>query len=67
MATALGRPLIAQKLVEIARIEQAGAVAHGGTADGNDRVRARRLRSRARSDAEGHRRRRASGACRGRS
>lgn len=30
MAPALGRPLIAQKLVEIAGIEQAGAVAHCG-------------------------------------
>ena len=29
MATALGRPLIARKLVEIAGIEQATAVAHG--------------------------------------
>jgi argininosuccinate synthase len=39
MATALGRPLIAQKLVEIAGIEQATAVAHGCTAKGNDQVR----------------------------
>src|SRR5216117_2934496 len=31
MATALGRPLIAQKLVEIAAIEQATAIAHGST------------------------------------
>jgi argininosuccinate synthase len=30
MTAALGRPLIAQKLVEIAEIEQADAVAHGG-------------------------------------
>ena len=30
MTAALGRPLIAQKLVEIAEIEQAQAVAHGG-------------------------------------
>jgi argininosuccinate synthase len=37
MATSLGRPLIASKLVEVARIEQASLVAHGGT--GNDRVR----------------------------
>ena len=39
MATALGRPLIAQKLVEIADIEQATAVAHGCTGKGNDQVR----------------------------
>ena len=39
MATALGRPLIAQKLVEIAEIENATAVAHGCTGKGNDQVR----------------------------
>jgi argininosuccinate synthase len=39
MATSLGRPLIAQKLVEIAEIEQASAVAHGCTGKGNDQVR----------------------------
>src|SRR5213592_3896521 len=39
MATALGRPLIAQKLVEIAAIEQATAIAHGSTGKGNDQVR----------------------------
>jgi argininosuccinate synthase len=39
MATSLGRPLIAQKLVEIAEIEQATAIAHGSTAKGSDRVR----------------------------
>jgi len=37
MATSLGRPLIAQKLVEVAAIEQASTVAHGGT--GNDQIR----------------------------
>ena len=37
MATSLGRPLIAKKLVDIAAIEQASAVAHGGT--GNDQIR----------------------------
>src|SRR4051812_11931072 len=31
MAAALGRPLIARKLVEVAGIEGAGVVAHGGT------------------------------------
>jgi argininosuccinate synthase len=39
LATALGRPLIAKKLVEIARIESAGAIAHGCTGKGNDQVR----------------------------
>jgi argininosuccinate synthase len=39
MATSLGRPLIAQKLVEIADIEQASAIAHGSTGKGNDQVR----------------------------
>jgi argininosuccinate synthase len=39
MATALGRPLIARRLVEIAGIEQATAVAHGSTGKGNDQVR----------------------------
>src|SRR6202047_5438274 len=39
MAEALGRPLIAQKLVEIAALEQATAVAHGCTAMGHEPVR----------------------------
>jgi argininosuccinate synthase len=39
LATALGRPLIAKKLVEIAHIEQARAIAHGCTGKGNDQVR----------------------------
>jgi argininosuccinate synthase len=39
LATALGRPLIAKKLVEIAHIEDAGAIAHGCTGKGNDQVR----------------------------
>lgn len=39
MATALGRPLIAKKLVEIAIKEKAVAVAHGCTGKGNDQVR----------------------------
>ncbi|MFO7773454.1 MAG: argininosuccinate synthase [Dehalococcoidia bacterium] len=39
LATALGRPLIAQLLVEIARREGATAVAHGCTGKGNDQVR----------------------------
>jgi argininosuccinate synthase len=39
LATALGRPLIAKKLVEIAGIEGASAIAHGCTGKGNDQVR----------------------------
>jgi argininosuccinate synthase len=39
LATALSRPLIASKLVEIAGIEQATAVAHGCTGKGNDQAR----------------------------
>ena len=39
LATALGRPLIAKYLVEIAHKEKAGAIAHGCTGKGNDQVR----------------------------
>jgi len=39
LATALGRPLIAKYLVEIAHKEKAGTVAHGCTGKGNDQVR----------------------------
>jgi len=39
LATALSRPLIAKKLVEIANLESADAVAHGCTGKGNDQVR----------------------------
>jgi argininosuccinate synthase len=40
LATALGRPLIAKHLVEIARLEGASVVAHGcGTEKGNDAIR----------------------------
>jgi argininosuccinate synthase len=35
----ISRPLIAQKLVEIAALEQANAIAHGATGKGNDQVR----------------------------
>ncbi len=35
----VSRPLIAQKLVEIARQEKADAIAHGATGKGNDQVR----------------------------
>ncbi|MDD5116104.1 MAG: argininosuccinate synthase [Candidatus Omnitrophica bacterium] len=39
LATALGRPLIAKYLVQIAHKEKASAVAHGCTGKGNDQVR----------------------------
>lgn len=39
LSTALARPLIVAKLVEIARKEKATAVAHGCTGKGNDQVR----------------------------
>ncbi len=39
LATALGRPLIASRLVAVARKEGARAVAHGCTGKGNDQVR----------------------------
>jgi argininosuccinate synthase len=39
LATALGRPLIAQLLVEVAHREGATWVAHGSTGKGNDQVR----------------------------
>jgi argininosuccinate synthase len=39
LATALGRPLIEKKLVEIAQMEHATAIAHGCTGKGNDQVR----------------------------
>jgi argininosuccinate synthase len=39
LATALARPLIVKKLVEVAREKKAKAVAHGCTGKGNDQVR----------------------------
>ncbi len=39
LATALGRPLIAKHLVDVARKEGAKYIAHGCTAKGNDQVR----------------------------
>ena len=39
LATALSRPLIAKKLVDIAHMENATAIAHGCTGKGNDQVR----------------------------
>jgi len=39
LATALGRPLIAKRLVEIAEKEKAQAIAHGCSGKGNDQVR----------------------------
>ena len=39
LGTSLARPVIAKKIVEIARREKADAVAHGSTGKGNDQVR----------------------------
>ena len=39
LGTSMARPLIAKKMVEIARKEGAEAVAHGATGKGNDQVR----------------------------
>ncbi|MCS7139215.1 MAG: argininosuccinate synthase [Candidatus Nezhaarchaeota archaeon] len=39
LGSALSRPLIAEKLVEVALMEKADAVAHGCTGKGNDQVR----------------------------
>ncbi len=39
LATALGRPLIASRMVEWAKIHKADALAHGCTGKGNDQVR----------------------------
>ena len=39
MGTAIARPLIAKKLVEVAHKENAGYIAHGCTGKGNDQVR----------------------------
>ena len=39
LATSLARPLIAKKIIEIARKEKADAVSHGATGKGNDQVR----------------------------
>jgi argininosuccinate synthase len=39
LATALGRPLMAQLMVDVARKESATSIAHGSTGKGNDQVR----------------------------
>jgi argininosuccinate synthase len=39
LGTSIARPLIAKRMVEIAQIENADAVAHGATGKGNDQVR----------------------------
>jgi len=39
LGTSIGRPLIAKRMVEIARTEKADAIAHGATGKGNDQVR----------------------------
>src|SRR6202035_5176207 len=39
LGTSIARPLIAKRMVEIARLENADAIAHGATGKGNDQVR----------------------------
>ena len=39
LGTSMARPLIAKKLVEIARLEGASAICHGATGKGNDQIR----------------------------
>src|SRR5438067_4759303 len=39
LGTSIARPLIAKRMVEIARAEKAKAIAHGATGKGNDQVR----------------------------
>src|SRR5436853_919085 len=39
LGTSIARPLIAKRMVEIARAEKADAVGHGATGKGNDQVR----------------------------
>jgi argininosuccinate synthase len=39
LGTSIARPLIAKRMVEIARVEKADAIAHGATGKGNDQVR----------------------------
>ena len=39
LGTSIARPLIAKRMVEIARAERAAAIAHGATGKGNDQVR----------------------------
>jgi len=39
LGTSIARPLIAKRMVEIARREKAQAIAHGATGKGNDQVR----------------------------
>src|SRR5437762_12383656 len=39
LGTSIARPLIAKRMVEIARAENADSIAHGATGKGNDQVR----------------------------
>ena len=39
LGTSIARPLIAKRMIEIARKEKADAIAHGATGKGNDQVR----------------------------
>ena len=39
LGTSIARPLIAKRMIEIAKLEKADAIAHGATGKGNDQVR----------------------------
>jgi len=39
LGTSIARPLIAKRMIEIARLEKADSIAHGATGKGNDQVR----------------------------
>jgi len=39
LGTSIARPLIAKRMIEIARLEKSDAIAHGATGKGNDQVR----------------------------
>src|SRR6186713_1046205 len=39
LGTSIARPLIAKRMVEIAKLEKADAIGHGATGKGNDQVR----------------------------
>ena len=55
LGTSIARPLIAKRMVEIAKTEGADAVAHGATGKGNDQVRFELSGRRACPATEGHR------------
>jgi len=55
LGTSIARPLIAKRMVEIAKAEQADAIAHGATGKGNDQVRFELTAAARRAGAPDHR------------